>query len=303
MRCHSIMCRYPIHFLKYLLFFVIGYIAISLMRLFMTSLARENVLWQQENQMIMSSDLNDSSISTLVNHTSAPIVAQETMPKIGISNYTNTSVCNEFDQSYIWKAGLESKTLQEVLTNDTSVLKFFLFASYFDDRDEIEFNGGLSIRVVGMVHRGTMREINQLYCILWFDEDPTPYSVIGQGQTIWEYLGPYQSAMVTCPLPTPLPKLLRYVTITQTECDLPSNVVPVEYTPFSRRTHGVAVCAKVIYSKPDPVRLIEWLELNFLLGADTIYMYNTSLKGMVNPVLEYYRRTGKVLSYKINILK
>ena len=62
-------------------------------------------------------------------------------------------------------------------------------------------------------------------------------------------------------------------------------------TNFSNRTKQVGVCAKVIYGSPDPVRLVEWIELNRILGAHAIYLYNTSVSnGLTNEVLLHYQK-------------
>lgn len=35
----------------------------------------------------------------------------------------------------------------------------------------------------------------------------------------------------------------------------------------------IPVCTKVIYGSPDPVRLVEWIDMNQLMGVDRIYIY------------------------------
>ncbi|KOB74601.1 Uncharacterized protein OBRU01_08790 [Operophtera brumata] len=65
------------------------------------------------------------------------------------------------------------------------------------------------------------------------------------------------------------------------------------------------VCVKPFhfsYSRGD--WLIEWFELNRLLGVSHFYMYNESLSAPVGCVLDHYRRQGLItlLPWKLPIV-
>jgi len=45
------------------------------------------------------------------------------------------------------------------------------------------------------------------------------------------------------------------------------------------------------------VRLVEWIELLNLLGADKIFMYQLQVHPNITKVLDHYQREGKVIIY------
>jgi len=40
-----------------------------------------------------------------------------------------------------------------------------------------------------------------------------------------------------------------------------------------REKQRLAICAEVIHEEPDPYRMIEWLEIQRLLGVSTVFLY------------------------------
>ena len=55
-----------------------------------------------------------------------------------------------------------------------------------------------------------------------------------------------------------------------------------------------AVCVSPLFGDISPTKLIEFIELSQLLGADHFYMYNFSIPMEVSQILDYYRKIGLV---------
>ena len=129
-----------------------------------------------------------------------------------------------------------------------------------------------------------------------------PISVKAEGHVIWKYFGTYQAVMISCPLPWLLSSNNAFVPETVSISENLCEHVNSSSITITNRTEeqkgGIGICTKVIYGSPDPIRLVEWIELNKMLGADSIYMYNTSVYGPVNKVLEYYAKKGYITLYQ-----
>lgn len=55
---------------------------------------------------------------------------------------------------------------------------------------------------------------------------------------------------------------------------------------------GLAVCGKVSYGKLDAKRLVEWFEVQRLLGVDKVLTYTYKLNTQAMNVLDYYESIG-----------
>ena len=108
--------------------------------------------------------------------------------------------------------------------------------------------------------------------------------------------------MISCPLPWLLSSNNAFapetVSISEHLCEHVNSSSITITNRTEEQKGGIGICTKVIYGSPDPIRLVEWIELNKMLGADSIYMYNTSVYGPVNKVLEYYAKKGYITLYQ-----
>ena len=173
----------------------------------------------------------------------------------------------------------------------------FLYAAYFDDRGVFS---SVYVRLTGMLHRQYLDQLDKLYCYIWFSGSDDAVSVKAAGDVIWKYDGRYQAVMISCPLTrkpykrdsggVPEAASVGEVRFPKTRSAL--NIR--RKTGAASNGEGVAICTKVTYGRPDPVRLIEWIEVNRILGARTIYIYNASVQGEANRVLERYSELGLV---------
>lgn len=63
---------------------------------------------------------------------------------------------------------------------------------------------------------------------------------------------------------------------------------PVEVPTRPVRQQDVAICVPVSFGNLDPLRLVEWLELQRLLGVELIGIYNFNISGPAIDVLRHY---------------
>lgn len=170
----------------------------------------------------------------------------------------------------------------------------YFHAAFHDDR--LSSENQYFIRVLGMLDRNHLDFLDQLHCLLWYKDSDIPYSTKASGIVIWKYYGAYQGVLISCPFPktSDFSDIPNEISITDKTCEWPTHYVKVQTKSIRNRKARVAVCAKVIYGKPDAVRLVEWVEMNRLLGVEKIYMYNSSIKGEANKVLAYYHKEGFV---------
>lgn len=157
----------------------------------------------------------------------------------------------------------------------------------------------------------------EVYCNIYNIKNGKYIVVKGVVREIWQRAWDprdyfYIPNLLTCPLPNRFSNNNHLaVSITVTLCNSNSKALLVRGTERSKTTrkNGIAICVKVIFSKGNFIRilsllfvtfkgmdflddisqkLIEWIEMQFLLGADTITVYTYYIHPKVQKVLDYY---------------
>ena len=106
--------------------------------------------------------------------------------------------------------------------------------------------------------------------------------------------------MLACQLPkTHWNQVPLSVSIVENVCDTATNNLRVIYNKLpegQKAKKEFAVCVKGLDFPTDDlsVRLIEWIELLHVLGADKIFLYNLEIHANVTKVLNYYQDKGYV---------
>ena len=177
---------------------------------------------------------------------------------------------------------------------------FQLFGAFFDDRRLSRI--GPAVRIVGMIDR--IEPAVKTFCQLWFDGEREPRVVeVLEYKYIWyskwgNYKqGIYQPYVIACKLPQSHWRrgAPASVSLVERRCDTASNNLRVTYNKPARK-QGFAVCVKGLdFLHEDlSVRLVEWIELIGLLGADKIFFYELQVHPNVSKVLQHYERLGRV---------
>lgn len=110
---------------------------------------------------------------------------------------------------------------------------------------------------------------------------------------IWEYFSEdiYYARQYSCSVPD-TGHSAQYVTLTSSDCspDI-GDYVPILYPP--KVPGGLALCAKIAYNGGlDPERIIEWFEVQQILGVDKILIFDLGNTENVSRVFKYYQNTG-----------
>ncbi|CAG5115939.1 unnamed protein product, partial [Candidula unifasciata] len=87
-------------------------------------------------------------------------------------------------------------------------------------------------------------------------------------------------------------RYVGHVTLTSSACSTDfRDYLPVLYP--QRVPGGLAICAKVAHSAGlDPERIIEWFELQRMLGVDKVLIYNLGVPERVRRVFRFYQEIG-----------
>ncbi|XP_043482475.1 uncharacterized protein LOC122511359 isoform X1 [Leptopilina heterotoma] len=182
----------------------------------------------------------------------------------------------------------------------TSNGTFQLFGAYYDVRKLSKI--GPAIRMVGMIDR--IAPTIKTYCQLWYDGEREPKVVeILEYKYIWfpkwgNYKqGIYQPYVIACRIPqTHWQKgPPASVSLVEKVCDTASNNLRVIYNkPEKKKDFAVCVKGLDFLHEDLSVRLVEWIELIGLLGADKIFFYELQVHPNVTKVLNHYQKLGKV---------
>lgn len=181
----------------------------------------------------------------------------------------------------------------------TSNGTFQFFGAFYDNRKLSKI--GPAVRIVGMIDR--IEPIVKTYCQLWYDDESEPKIIETlEYKYIWypkwgNYKqGIYQPYVIACRVPPQTyGKPPSSVSIVERRCDTATNHLRVIYNKPEHKK-GFAVCVKGLdFLHEDlSVRLVEWIELINLLGADKIYFYELQVHPNVTKVLRHYQRLGMV---------
>ncbi|KAL3860059.1 hypothetical protein ACJMK2_010228 [Sinanodonta woodiana] len=168
--------------------------------------------------------------------------------------------------------------------------RMFVFSAYND-----EIDGKPYIRLIGLGEGG----LQLIFCHLWFISTYSkhPFLKIIQGKTTLIANGSskrYQEVYILCPLPRDgVPYAVSIVT---TKCQEPLNSLPVKlWTQQVDIKRNFTVCVSPLnmnYSRA--YEIVEWLELNIILGADYFLIYNYSSAFNIGKVMKLYSDRGLV---------
>ena len=183
---------------------------------------------------------------------------------------------------------------------------FFLYGAYHDNRIGVAHP---TIRILGMIDR--IEPTVKTHCLLWYDaaKDPVVTPVV-EYKYVWNKKwgnykqGLLQPYLMACLLPQPallaskgLPigQVPISVSLTEKGCEPATNNLRV-HNNVPAKKGKFAVCVKGLdFLQEDlSVRLVEWIELLTLLGADKIFLYELEVHPNISKVLRHYQETGRV---------
>lgn len=177
---------------------------------------------------------------------------------------------------------------------------FQLFGAFFDERRLL--STGPVVRVIGMTDGIVPQE--KTFCQLWFEDEREPVVVeVLEYKYIWysernNYeQGTYHSYLIACKVPESHrgrgPP--ASVSLVERRCEMARNNLRIIYNKPERKK-PFAVCVKGLdYPYNDlSAKLVEWIELIGLMGADKIFLYQLQVHPNMTKVMQYYQRLGRI---------
>ncbi|KAH8419778.1 hypothetical protein KR009_002466 [Drosophila setifemur] len=194
---------------------------------------------------------------------------------------------------------------------------FRLYAAYLDQRDAVKLR---TVRILGTANQIGW-EFPPTHCQLWFEGHRQPIFVeVTEFLSVWVRAWGHKPQLsyphlLSCPVPVDLPpgimdSLPRTVSLVTRRCDRASNSLRVNNqkkpaaveqgskkgnsTTLAPKQLSFGVCVKGFdFPYMDlSERLIEWFELQRILGASRVYAYMYDVHPAVQRVLDYYQRIG-----------
>lgn len=181
----------------------------------------------------------------------------------------------------------------------TSNGTFYLYSAYYDVRKLSRI--GPAVRILAMINR--IEPTIKTHCQFWFENKKEPVFVkVMEYKYIWykkwgNYKqGIFQPYLIACQIPEPYHSQVPIsVSVVEKVCDNATNNLRVVYNKPPKKG-GFAVCVKgldFLYTDLS-VRMVEWIELLGLLGAEKIFFYELQVHANISKVLKYYQERGKV---------
>ncbi|CAB3378114.1 Hypothetical predicted protein [Cloeon dipterum] len=178
---------------------------------------------------------------------------------------------------------------------------YLLFNAYFDNRTALTGEGSF-VRILVIIDR--QEPSNKSFCQLWFANKPEPtISNVSRTDFLWykewgNDKSPYQPYLFSCAVPASLEMVPESVSLVANPCDNATNNLRVidNRAPLGKKLI-FAVCVKAMNFKHQPlvsVKLVEWIEMHKILGADKIFIYELQVHPNTTRVLDYYKAQGLV---------
>ena len=170
-----------------------------------------------------------------------------------------------------------------------------IFGAYLDDRPNIGENKTIRVFTASTVTKHT-----RIFCQLWYFHLSSPIVVVSEAAKLGRgltYKGhQYYEWLYSCPLPQ-MSSIPTNVSLAFSKNDKSTTLVEI-IVPEREEVHEFGVCVAVSYGKLDPYHLVEWIELNRILGVGEFNLYDSHLNQEAIKVLQYYSDLGVVKLHK-----
>ena len=153
----------------------------------------------------------------------------------------------------------------------------------------------LDVKLFG-ISSGNPRSNKDVFCQFWFHNGSAASSVsaislkTGRGASV--HGKRYQEMLYTCKI-AKTSHIPAAVSIGYYACAPLTTLLPIEMAA-ARDKVDIGVCVPVVYGNISSTALIEWIELNRILGVAEFNFYVTSSNRNVTSVLRHYEKMGLV---------
>lgn len=167
----------------------------------------------------------------------------------------------------------------------------FGYSAFYDSRPSL----GTPPTVVRVIVVSDVSDAKtQLYCLFRYAGVNITVSVTRQaiGAGVYKRGKLYTEYIYTCPVDGTLTP--DGVAIVAAPTDVASRFLPVEVPARWDVKKDFGVCVSVAYWNHPAERIIEWVELNRIIGVNHVIIYNNSLSAEAARVFEHYAASGFV---------
>lgn len=192
--------------------------------------------------------------------------------------------------------------------NQLFPIYYYLYNAYYDDRP---LGGPLpQVRILAMIDRIEPPKVN---CLLWYSNLSQPVITTATYTYAWYpkwgnfFDGQLQPFIVSCTVPkikTTFGSLKApdSVSLTLDLCTkLMNNLRVINERPKEKKKFAVCVKGLDFLHEDLSVRLVEWIELLNILGAEKIFLYDLEVHPNISKVIKYYVKKGFVELTKLTL--
>ncbi|VDO25410.1 unnamed protein product [Brugia timori] len=209
-------------------------------------------------------------------------------------------------REYWWRCNL--KMPKVVIANDWFQNDdLYVYSATYDRRRNSLYPNNHVVQVLTMSFR-SIPLTDKIFCNLY--DMVRKQSIITEGtvREIWQRAWDprdffYIPNLISCPIP----KYFEYstnltISLTKNACKSQEISAQIRMLPLRNEKNGIAVCVKGLdYLDDKPERLVEWIEMQFITGADMITIYTYYVPHKMQQVLNYYSKQGSVTVIPINL--
>lgn len=177
---------------------------------------------------------------------------------------------------------------------NTSDGYFKLLNAYYDVRTSDHM-----IRIISYINRPFPTV--KTYCQFWYSDETFPFIVpVQEYKLMWRFAwgnntGGFSPFLLSCknPLKDYVP---NSVSITEKYCEMATNNLKLIYNnKVSGKKKQFAICVKrMLFESDESEKLIEWVEIVNILGADKTFLYVVKEEPHMMKVARYYEKIGKM---------
>lgn len=169
-------------------------------------------------------------------------------------------------------------------------LEVYIYSAFWDARFTEP-----RIRMFGMHKNGT--DVTKMRCNFYLSQELKMQVVSHKAQAIYPYWPSlklqYLAYSYLCKVPEFVSSYNDVVTFSVgTEGKARETVIPVSHIGKATERQNTAICVKSMWGRVDPVKLVEWVEFNRLIGVQRFVFYDTAIAGPAARVLQHYVSTG-----------
>lgn len=168
--------------------------------------------------------------------------------------------------------------------------RFYAYSAFYDDRRSLLSAPVVRIIAVSDQYSELQNSSKRLYCTLHHDErdvivsmDAEPL-IIGYGWPMNNVEA--REYVYTCPAVKGM--IPRSVSVTTDQAEYISSGIPVIVPRRPKSKRNFCVCVQAVYGSLNPYRLVEWMELQRILGVSLVGVYILSAPQVVLKVFGHY---------------